>query len=83
MATYSSVLAWRIPLTEEPGRLQSTWSQSQTDGATKQVSVTRKHPRFERQEQAQCVTHSPTHGGRAEKYLIQFRTDFLECVEVG
>ena len=23
-ATYSSILAWRIPWTEEPGRLQST-----------------------------------------------------------
>ena len=23
MATYSSILAWEIPLTEEPGRLQS------------------------------------------------------------
>ena len=27
MATYSSVLAWRIPLTEEPGGLQSMGSQ--------------------------------------------------------
>ena len=27
MATYSSILAWRIPWTEEPGRLQSTGSQ--------------------------------------------------------
>ena len=27
MATHSSILAWRIPLTEEPGRLQSTGSQ--------------------------------------------------------
>ena len=27
MATHSSVLAWRIPLTEEPGRLQSIGSQ--------------------------------------------------------
>ena len=26
MATHSSVLAWRTPRTEEPGRLQSTWS---------------------------------------------------------
>ena len=26
-ATHSSVLAWRIPRTEEPGRLQSTGSQ--------------------------------------------------------
>ena len=24
MATYSSILAWRIPWTEEPGGLQST-----------------------------------------------------------
>ena len=24
MATYSSILAWKIPWTEEPGRLQST-----------------------------------------------------------
>ena len=27
MATYSSILAWGIPGTEEPGRLQSTGSQ--------------------------------------------------------
>ena len=27
MATRSSILAWRIPWTEEPGRLQSTGSQ--------------------------------------------------------
>ena len=26
MATYSSTLAWRIPWTEEPGRLYSPWS---------------------------------------------------------
>ena len=27
MATLSSTLAWRIPWTEEPGRLQSMWLQ--------------------------------------------------------
>ena len=27
MATHSSILAWRIPWTEEPGKLQSTGSQ--------------------------------------------------------
>ena len=27
MATHSSILAWEIPLTEEPGRLQSVGSQ--------------------------------------------------------
>ena len=30
MATYSSILAWRIPWTEEPGRLQSLGSKSRT-----------------------------------------------------
>ena len=36
MATHSSILAWRIPLTEEPGRLQSKGSQSvRYDSATK------------------------------------------------
>ena len=28
MATHSSILAWRIPWTEEPGRLESTGSQT-------------------------------------------------------
>ena len=27
MATHSSILAWRMPMTEEPGRLQSMGSQ--------------------------------------------------------
>ena len=30
MATHSSILAWRIPWTEEPGRLQSMGLQSPT-----------------------------------------------------
>ena len=30
MATYSNILAWEIPLTEEPGGLQSMETQSQT-----------------------------------------------------
>ena len=30
MATYSSILSWRIPWTEEPGRLKSMGSQSRT-----------------------------------------------------
>ena len=30
MATHSSILAWRIPWTEEPGRLQS-WGRKELD----------------------------------------------------
>ena len=41
MATHSSILAWRIPWTEEPGRLQSTGSQSQT--RTEQLTHTHTH----------------------------------------
>ena len=40
MATHSSVLAWRIPWTEEPGGLQSTRSlRVRHDWATKHTSV--------------------------------------------
>ena len=31
MATYSSILAWRIPRTEEPGRLHSPWGHKELD----------------------------------------------------
>ena len=34
MAIHSSILAWRIPWTEEPGGLQSTGSQRVQDRAT-------------------------------------------------
>ena len=37
MATHSSILAWRIPWPEEPGRLQFTGSQSWTQ--LKQLST--------------------------------------------
>ena len=30
MATHSSILAWKIPWTEKPGRLESTGSQRDT-----------------------------------------------------
>ena len=30
MATHSSILAWKIPQMEKPGRPQSMWSQSRT-----------------------------------------------------
>jgi len=34
MATHSSILAWEIPWTEEPGGVQSMWPQSQTQLST-------------------------------------------------
>ena len=33
MATHSSVLAWEIPWTEEPGRLYSPWGRKESDMA--------------------------------------------------
>ena len=41
VAAHSSILAWRIPWTEEPGRLQSMGSQSQTQLIDQQF-----HPHF-------------------------------------
>ena len=31
MATHSSILDWRIPWTEEPGRLYSSWGHKELD----------------------------------------------------
>ena len=31
MTTLSNILAWRIPWTEEPGRLQSPWGRTESD----------------------------------------------------
>ena len=39
MATHSSVLAWKIPQTEELGGLQSMGSQSQTRLSTHQMRL--------------------------------------------
>ena len=44
MATHSSILAWRIPLTEEPGGLQSMGLQRVGhDGVTKYSTAQIKH----------------------------------------
>ena len=43
MATLSSILAWRIPWTEEPGRLQSIGSQRVGHG---RMTNTHAHTRF-------------------------------------
>ena len=42
MAIYSSILAWRIPLTEEPGRLQSL-GHKEWD-TTEQLTLLLLHP---------------------------------------
>ena len=40
MTTYSSILAWKIPWTEEPGGLQSKGLQrAEHDWATKHISI--------------------------------------------
>ena len=45
MVTYSSILAWEIPRTEEPGRLQSMGSQRvEYDGMTN-TGQCRRHKR--------------------------------------
>ena len=38
MATHSSILVWRIPWTEEPGRLYSPWGCKESD-TTEQLSL--------------------------------------------
>ena len=49
MATHSSILAWRIPWTEEPGRLQSTGLQHNR--------VTNSFPFFTYVYMYECLSH--------------------------
>ena len=57
MATYSSVLAWRIPWTEEPGGLQSMGSQRVRDVWTHTKTHTHTHTPL----WAHTKTHTHTH----------------------
>ena len=41
MATHSSLLAWRIPRTEEPGGLYSPWGRKESD-TNEQLTHTEK-----------------------------------------
>ena len=43
MATHSSILAWRIPWTEEPGRLQPTGSQESDMTEENELTSTQNH----------------------------------------
>ena len=48
MATHSSILAWRISWTEEPGGLQSTGGrESDTTEVTKHACVCKYHGKFQ------------------------------------
>ena len=38
MATHSTILAWKIPWTEEPGRLYSSWGRKASD-TTEPLSI--------------------------------------------
>ena len=49
METHTSILAWKIPWTEEPGRLQSMGPQSQTQLSDETITTTRvTHSMFSR-----------------------------------
>ena len=51
MASYSSILGWEIPWTEEPGRLQSMRSQKvRQDLATQQQQQKAKQPTFSQKQ---------------------------------
>ena len=57
MATHSSVLAWRIPLTEEPGGLQSVGSQTvRHEWAANTHTHTHTHTHSENEHSLLCVT---------------------------
>ena len=46
MTTHSSILAWKIPWTEEPNRLYSLWGHSRTRLSTHVRMLTHTHTRL-------------------------------------
>ena len=74
MATYSSVLAWRILWTEEPGRQQSTGSQRVGHDL-----VTRS-PNHHQHYILECIFKVNLIYGLQYKYIVPF---FLLCYTVG
>ena len=56
MATHSNILAWRIPWTEEPGRLQSMGSQRV---GYNQSDLACTHASFDNQKRLQTVPNVP------------------------
>ena len=62
MATHCSILAWRIPWTEEPGRLQSMRSQRvRQDWATERLHFLS----FTSQQKGECTYRLPHHASPA------------------
>ena len=61
MAAHSSMIAWRIPWTKEPGGLQSMGSQSQTG-----LSDEAQHSTFDRQ----YMIHANVHSTFDRQYMI-------------
>ena len=45
VATHSSILAWRIPLTEEPGGLHSPWGLKES-GTTEVTEHVHRHTQY-------------------------------------
>ena len=75
-ATHSRILAWKIPMTEEPGGLQSMGSQSDmTEATTHHTSCPKlsSHPRVPRPSHApfiSTVRHAEDNSGRVEAHPL-------------
>ena len=71
MATHSSILAWRIPWTEESGGLYSPWGHKDSD-TTEQLTHTHTHTHTHNPYQVLkifCLLHSASksHGKNKQK----------------
>ena len=67
MATHSSTLAWRIPWTEEPGRLQSMASQR----VGHDLTIEHAHTHTHRKNQSLFLEHTQTIFGSLGQISLQ------------
>ena len=70
MATHSSILAWRIPWTEKPGRLYSLWGHKESD-TTERLSFRRYKPKCLGEK---CTESNLLSSGSTKKQILEIDT---------
>ena len=67
MATYSIILAWRIPWTEEPGGLRALSSPPATEARPQTTDPSKRKRRLDSLEAAQGAPRDPRRDSRGER----------------
>ena len=83
MATYSSILSWKIPWTKEPGRLQSMGLQRIGDDLATECMHTHTHAHTHAHTHTRTDTHTHAHAHTRTHTHMHIRTGLVAPWHVG